>query len=56
MPFGLKNVGATYQRLVNTAFQAQIGRNIEAYVDDMVIKSRAEDDIVSDVAETFDNL
>ncbi|GJR01589.1 reverse transcriptase domain-containing protein [Tanacetum coccineum] len=39
MPFGLKNVGATYQRLVDKAFQKQIGRNLEAYVDDLVIKS-----------------
>ncbi|GJS86015.1 reverse transcriptase domain-containing protein [Tanacetum coccineum] len=36
MPFGLKNAGATYQRLVDSAFQAQLGRNLEAYVDDMV--------------------
>ncbi|GKG50582.1 hypothetical protein Tco_0521682, partial [Tanacetum coccineum] len=42
MPFGLKNVGATYQRLVDSAFQAQLGRNLEAYVDDMVIKSKTE--------------
>ncbi|GJW48199.1 hypothetical protein Tco_0079845, partial [Tanacetum coccineum] len=38
MPFGLKNVGATYQRLVDKVFHNQIGRNLEAYVDDMVIK------------------
>ncbi|GJX28580.1 reverse transcriptase domain-containing protein [Tanacetum coccineum] len=38
MPFGLKNAGATYQRLVDSTFQSQIGRNLEAYVDDMVIK------------------
>ncbi|GJS46393.1 reverse transcriptase domain-containing protein [Tanacetum coccineum] len=42
MPFGLKNAGATYQRLVNSAFKEQIGVNLEAYVDDMVIKSRTE--------------
>ncbi|GJX70620.1 reverse transcriptase domain-containing protein [Tanacetum coccineum] len=40
MPFGLKNVGATYQRLVDTIFEGQIRRNLEAYVDDMVIKSK----------------
>ena len=39
MPFGLKNAGATYQRLVNKLFQAQIGRNIKVYVDDMLVKS-----------------
>ena len=42
MPFGLKNVGATYQRLVNTMFSKQIGRKIEMYVDDMLVKSKEE--------------
>ncbi|GJZ19497.1 reverse transcriptase domain-containing protein [Tanacetum coccineum] len=56
MPFGLKNVGTTYQRLVDTAFQSQIGRNLEAYVDDMVIKSNDEKVLIEDIAETFDNL
>nr|GEV88528.1 hypothetical protein [Tanacetum cinerariifolium] len=56
MPFGLKNAGATYQRLVDSAFQAQLGRNLEAYVDDMVIKSKTEREIIMDIAETFDNL
>ena len=35
MPFGLKNTGATYQRLVNKMFSRQIGRNMEVYVDDL---------------------
>ncbi|XP_077247219.1 uncharacterized protein LOC143886934 [Tasmannia lanceolata] len=39
MPFGLKNAGATYQRLVNKLFQNQIGHNMEVYVDDMLVKS-----------------
>ena len=39
MPFGLKNAGATYQRLVNHMFHLQIGRNVEVYVDDMLVKS-----------------
>ena len=39
MPFGLKNAGATYQRLVNHMFRPQIGRNVEVYVDDMLVKS-----------------
>ncbi|GKA83833.1 reverse transcriptase domain-containing protein [Tanacetum coccineum] len=56
MPFGLKNAGATYQRLVDSPFQAQLGRNLEAYVDDMVIKSKTEHDMIMDIAETFDNL
>nr|XP_043637874.1 uncharacterized protein LOC122608865 [Erigeron canadensis] len=53
MPFGLKNVRATYQRLVDKAFGGQIGRNLEAYVDDMVIKSRNEEDMFLDIKETF---
>ncbi|GJV27762.1 reverse transcriptase domain-containing protein [Tanacetum coccineum] len=56
MPFGLKNAGATYQRLVDSTFQNQIGRNLEAYVDDMVIKSKDEKDRLADIAETFKNL
>ena len=38
MPFGLKNAGATYQRLVNHMFHPQIGRYVEVYVDDMLVK------------------
>ncbi|GKU99600.1 hypothetical protein SLEP1_g12423 [Rubroshorea leprosula] len=46
MPFGLKNAGATYQKLVQIIFKLQIGRNIEVYVDDMIVTSvRAEDHI-----------
>ncbi|GJX84808.1 reverse transcriptase domain-containing protein [Tanacetum coccineum] len=56
MPFGLKNAGATYQRLVDSAFQTQLGRNLEAYVDDMVIKSKTEQEMIINIAETFDNL
>ena len=39
MPFELKNAGATYQRLMNKMFAHQIGRNIQVYVDDMLVKS-----------------
>ncbi|GJY25220.1 reverse transcriptase domain-containing protein [Tanacetum coccineum] len=56
MPFGLRNVGATYQRLVDKAFHKQIGKNLEVYVDDLVIKSRTEDEIVRDIEETFKTL
>ena len=42
MPFGLKNAGDTYQRLVNCMFFHQIGRNVEVYVDDMLVKSKDE--------------
>ena len=39
MPFGLKNAGATYQQLITQVFKYQLGRNMEAYVDDMIVKS-----------------
>ena len=42
MPFGLKNAGVTYQKLVNKMFSKQIGRNMEVYVDDMLVKSKEE--------------
>ncbi|GKB11764.1 reverse transcriptase domain-containing protein [Tanacetum coccineum] len=56
MLFGLKNAGATYQRLVDKAFQKQIGRNLEVYVDDLVIKSRTEKEVIRDIEETFRTL
>ncbi|KAJ0566634.1 putative nucleotidyltransferase, Ribonuclease H [Helianthus annuus] len=56
MPFGLKNTGATYQRLVDKAFANQIGKNMEAYVDDLVIKSKTEYQMLDDIQETFKNL
>ncbi|KAI3779114.1 hypothetical protein L2E82_08633 [Cichorium intybus] len=56
MPFGLKNAGATYQRLVDRVFAPQIGRNIEVYVDDMVIKSRSGPDLLEDIQETLTTL
>ncbi|GJW50355.1 reverse transcriptase domain-containing protein [Tanacetum coccineum] len=56
MSFGLKNAGSTYQRLVDKAFQKQIGRNLEVYVDDLVIKSRTEEEIIRDITETFKTL
>ncbi|GJU68838.1 reverse transcriptase domain-containing protein [Tanacetum coccineum] len=56
MSFGLKNARATYQRLVDKAFQRQIGRNLEVYVDDLVIKSRTEEEIIRDITETFKTL
>ena len=56
MPFGLKNAGATYQRLVNQMFSKQIGRNMEVYVDDMLVKSRKAELHLDDLKETFDTL
>ena len=56
MPFGLKNAEATYQRLVNKMFSRQIGRNMEVYVDDMLVKSREELTHLDDLKETFATL
>ncbi|GJS14870.1 reverse transcriptase domain-containing protein [Tanacetum coccineum] len=54
MPFGLKKTRATYQRLVDKVFSKQIRRNLEAYVDDMVIKSTSKERMLSDIQETFE--
>ena len=56
MPFELKNVGPTYQRMVNKVFNAQIGRNLEVYVDDMITKSKEAKDHAKDLRETFSTL
>lgn len=56
MPFGLKNAGATYQKVMDRAFEDQIGRNIEAYVDDIIVKRNAEQDLIQDITEVFAQL
>ena len=56
MSFDLKNAGATYQRLVNHMFRPQIGRNVEVYVDDMLVKILDEDKHLDGLQETFDTL
>jgi hypothetical protein len=56
MPFGLKNAGATYQRMMQNCLGSQIGRNIQVYIDDVVITTREEKSLIGDLAETFDNL
>ena len=56
MPFGLKNARATYQRLVNRMFFHQIGRNVEVYVDDMLVKRKDEANHLDDLKETFNIL
>nr|GEW80211.1 reverse transcriptase domain-containing protein [Tanacetum cinerariifolium] len=56
MPFGLKNAGATYQRLMDKALNNQVGRNIEVYIDDLVIKSHTETEMLRDIDETFRTL
>ena len=56
MLFRLKNAWVTYQRLMNKIFAYQIGRNVQVYVDDMLVKSLHEYDHLDDLRETFDTL
>ena len=56
MPFGLKNAGATYQRMIQTCLEKQINKTVEAYVDDVVIKTRHVETLIDDLRLTFDNL
>ena len=53
MPFGLKNAGATYQRLVNRMFQKQIGMSMEVYIDDILVKSSTAELHKAHMSETF---
>jgi hypothetical protein len=53
MPFGLRNAGAIYQRCMNHVFGEHIGRTVEAYVDDIVVKTRKASDLLSDLETTF---
>lgn len=54
MPFGLKNTGSTYQRMMTRMFEPQLGRNIEIYIDDMVVKSKVVAEHVKDLESTFE--
>jgi hypothetical protein len=56
MAFMLKNGGATYQKCVHTVLESKIGRNIEGYIDDIVVKSKKRGDLLDNLKETFDNL
>jgi hypothetical protein len=56
MAFGLKNGRATYQKCVHTVLESKIVRNVEAYIDDIVVKSEKRGDLLDDLKETFDNL
>jgi hypothetical protein len=56
MSFGLKNAGATYQRAIQAYFKRQLNKNVEAYVDDVVVKTRNSDTLIADLEETFPSL
>ena len=56
MPFSLKNVGSTYQRMMTRMFEPQLGKNIEIYVDDMVVKSKMVTEQLGDLSDIFDVL
>jgi hypothetical protein len=56
MPFGLKCAQATYQHCVQNCFHKQIGCNVHAYVDDIVVKSQKKETLLDDLKEMFDNL
>ena len=53
MSFGLKNMGATYQRAIQRCLKDQIRKNIEAYVDDVVVKSKTIDTLIADLTKVF---
>jgi hypothetical protein len=56
MSFGLKNVGATFQRAIQACFKEQLNKNVEAYVNDMVVKTRNSNTLIADLEETFASL
>jgi len=56
MPFGLKNTGFTYQRMMTKMFEPQLGKNIEVYIDDMVVKSKVDSEHVDDLGNIFEIL
>ena len=56
MPFGLKNAGSTYQRMITRMFEPQLDKNIEIYVDDMVVKSKVVSEHLGDLGSTFNVL
>jgi hypothetical protein len=56
MSFGLKNAGATYQRAIQACFKRQLNKNVEAYVDDVVVKTRNSSTLIEDLEETFASL
>jgi hypothetical protein len=56
MSFGLKNAGATYQRAIQACFKRQLNKNVESYVDDVVVKTRNSNTLITNLEETFASL
>ena len=56
MPFGLKNAGSTYQRMMTKMFEPQLGKNVELYIDDMVVKSKLVSKHIMDLISIFEIL
>jgi hypothetical protein len=56
MSFGLKNAGANYQQAIQACFKRQLNKNVEAYVDDVVVKTKNSDTLIADLEETFASL
>ena len=56
MPFGLKNAGSTYQRMMTKMFESQLGKNIEIYIDDIVVKSKMVSEHLVDLRIIFEIL
>ena len=56
MPFVLKNAGSTYQRMMTKMFEPQLGKNVEDYIDDMVVKSKLVSQHLTDLANIFEIL
>ena len=54
MPFGLKNAESTYQRMMTRMFESQLGKNIEIYINDMVVKSKVVSEHLGDVGNIFE--
>ena len=56
MPFGLKNAGTTYQRMITRMFEPQLGKNVEVYIDDIVVKNKVATKHLGDLRNIFEIL
>ena len=56
IPFRLKNAGSTYQKMMTRMFKPQHSKNVEIYIDDMVVKSKVESEHVNDLENIFEIL